>query len=155
MYLFLVIAILSVHTQVWKIMIAMIPLWTLSTHTQVLVDNFPSFNSNRCYCQIRFMFFKYPYKKFNYPINYPKCPKHFTKHCELHCEQCDIPICVIYISSKNHLTHDVIDIFNSLESWKNSDMLNINDLKCVLKLGNWKWIRNLKYAATELRANLT
>lgn len=26
--------------------------------------------------------------------NYPKCLTHTTKHCELYCEQCDIPVCL-------------------------------------------------------------
>lgn len=32
----------------------------------------------------------------------------------MHCEQCDIPICTLCIASKEHQTHNVDDIMNSL-----------------------------------------
>lgn len=35
----------------------------------------------------------------------PKCPKHSTKICELHCEECDIPICATCVSCGEHKQH--------------------------------------------------
>lgn len=55
----------------------------------------------------------------------PKCSKQSTKLCELHCEQCNIPKCNIYIcvSSGEHLGHEQVDTtFKSLETKK--DILN-------------------------------
>nr|XP_034305685.1 tripartite motif-containing protein 2-like [Crassostrea gigas] len=49
--------------------------------------------------------------------NYPKCLKHSTKQCELHCEQCDIPICTLCISGE-HLGHKPVDIVEHIESKK-------------------------------------
>ena len=46
----------------------------------------------------------------------PKCPDHPTKQCELHCKQCDVPICSQCVISKTRKDHDVIDI---LENSKN------------------------------------
>lgn len=43
-------------------------------------------------------------------LNYPKCRKHPTERCELHCEHCDIPICEQCISSTKHLGHIQVDI---------------------------------------------
>ncbi|XP_052707967.1 E3 ubiquitin-protein ligase TRIM71-like [Crassostrea angulata] len=57
-----------------------------------------------------------PLKQYLTTLNYPKCRKHPTKQCELHCEQCDIPICVQCISSKKHLGHIQVDILKTFES---------------------------------------
>ncbi|XP_052684425.1 tripartite motif-containing protein 3-like [Crassostrea angulata] len=58
-----------------------------------------------------------PFKKRGSTPNYPKCPKHSTKQCELHCEQCDIPICALCISGE-HLGHKPVDIVLHIESKK-------------------------------------
>nr|XP_022304480.1 uncharacterized protein LOC111111667 [Crassostrea virginica] len=59
-----------------------------------------------------------PLEQFLSTLNYPKCPTHPTKQCELHCEQCDIPICSSCISSGKHIGHKAVDIFEDLESKK-------------------------------------
>nr|XP_034327262.1 uncharacterized protein LOC105346779 [Crassostrea gigas] len=56
-----------------------------------------------------------PLKQYLTTLNYPKCRKHPTRQCELHCEQCDIPICAQCISSGKHSGHKKIDIFQSFE----------------------------------------
>uniref|UniRef100_A0A8W8MYV0 B box-type domain-containing protein n=2 Tax=Magallana gigas TaxID=29159 RepID=A0A8W8MYV0_MAGGI len=58
-----------------------------------------------------------PFKKRGSTPNYPMCPKHSTKECELHCEQCDIPICALCISGE-HLGHKPVDIVKHIESKK-------------------------------------
>nr|XP_034329487.1 E3 ubiquitin-protein ligase TRIM71 [Crassostrea gigas] len=55
-------------------------------------------------------------KQYLTTLNYPKCRKHPTKQCELHCEQCDIPICVECVSSGKHSGHKQVDIFQSFEN---------------------------------------
>nr|XP_022304514.1 uncharacterized protein LOC111111688 [Crassostrea virginica] len=57
-----------------------------------------------------------PLEQFLSTLNYPKCPTHPTKQCELHCEQCDIPICTSCISSGKHIGHRAVDIFEDFES---------------------------------------
>lgn len=47
-----------------------------------------------------------------------KCSKHATKVCEIHCEHCNILICSLCVSSKEHNTHDDIDILKSLTTKK-------------------------------------
>ena len=59
-----------------------------------------------------------PLQQFLSTLNYPKCPTHPTKQCELHCEQCDIPICTSCISSGKHIGHKAVDIFEDFESKK-------------------------------------
>ncbi|XP_052681783.1 E3 ubiquitin-protein ligase TRIM71-like [Crassostrea angulata] len=57
-----------------------------------------------------------PLKQYLTTLNNPKCMKHPTKLCELHCEQCNIPICAKCISSEKHSGHKIVDIFQSFES---------------------------------------
>nr|XP_022308212.1 uncharacterized protein LOC111114220 [Crassostrea virginica] len=59
-----------------------------------------------------------PLEQFLSTLNYPKCPTHPTKQCELHCEQCDIPICTSCISSGKHIGHKQLEIFADFESKK-------------------------------------
>ncbi|XP_052704019.1 E3 ubiquitin-protein ligase TRIM71-like [Crassostrea angulata] len=56
-----------------------------------------------------------PLKQYLTTLNYPKCRKHPNKQCELHCEQCDIPICAQCISGE-HLGHKPVDILKTFES---------------------------------------
>lgn len=50
--------------------------------------------------------------------NYPKCPTHSTKQCELYCEQCDILLCLQCVSSCEHLGHTTVDILQWFERKK-------------------------------------
>nr|XP_022309173.1 uncharacterized protein LOC111114921 [Crassostrea virginica]XP_022309174.1 uncharacterized protein LOC111114921 [Crassostrea virginica] len=59
-----------------------------------------------------------PLEQFLSTLNYPKCPTHPTKQCELQCEQCDIPICTSCISSGKHIGHKQVEIFADFESKK-------------------------------------
>nr|XP_034330761.1 tripartite motif-containing protein 72 [Crassostrea gigas] len=52
---------------------------------------------------------------FKYRRSFPKCEKHSTKICERYCEQCNIPICELCVSSKKHQPHDVEDIMIRLK----------------------------------------
>ena len=42
-------------------------------------------------------------------LRYPMCTIH-TEQCKLHCDECDISVCVKCMSSKDHKNHDVVDI---------------------------------------------
>ncbi|XP_078311628.1 uncharacterized protein LOC144618799 [Crassostrea virginica] len=59
-----------------------------------------------------------PIEQFLSTLSYPKCPNHPTKQCELHCKQCDIPICASCVSSKKHFGHEIVDIFEDFETKK-------------------------------------
>ncbi|XP_052705306.1 uncharacterized protein LOC128181082 [Crassostrea angulata] len=54
-------------------------------------------------------------KQYLSTLSYRKCRKHPTKQCELHCENCDIPICVQCISGE-HLGHKPVDISKIFEN---------------------------------------
>ncbi|XP_056005850.1 E3 ubiquitin-protein ligase TRIM71-like [Ostrea edulis] len=46
--------------------------------------------------------------------NYPKCPSHPDKQCELHCEKCDLPVCSTCALFGKHKGHDISDIQKKL-----------------------------------------
>ncbi|XP_056006639.1 E3 ubiquitin-protein ligase TRIM71-like [Ostrea edulis] len=48
--------------------------------------------------------------------NYPKCPKHADKHCEMYCEECDIPVCSTCVTSGKHKGHEISDILEKLSA---------------------------------------
>eukprot|EP00105_Crassostrea_gigas_P015997 XP_011433199.1 PREDICTED: uncharacterized protein LOC105332340 [Crassostrea gigas] len=48
----------------------------------------------------------------------PSCSKHSKKLCELHCKQCDIPICLQCISFGEHHGHELVEISKILENKK-------------------------------------
>ena len=58
-----------------------------------------------------------------------KCPKHSGKICELHCEQCNIPICALCVSSKAHNAHEVVDIFMILTKRKEAIKRDLQELE--------------------------
>lgn len=55
--------------------------------------------------------------------------KHPTKQRKLHCEQCDIPICVQCISSGKHLGHKEIDISKQFENKKQDLQRDLQELE--------------------------
>ncbi|XP_022309170.2 uncharacterized protein LOC111114919 [Crassostrea virginica] len=59
-----------------------------------------------------------PLEQFLSTLNYPKCPTHPTKQCDLQCEQCDIPICTSCISSGKHIGHKQLEMFADFENKK-------------------------------------
>ncbi|XP_052683484.1 uncharacterized protein LOC128163851 [Crassostrea angulata] len=59
----------------------------------------------------------------------PKCPTHTSKLCELHCEQCDVHICVLCVSSKTHNGHDVVEILDFFKGKKEVVKKDLQELK--------------------------
>nr|XP_011425261.2 tripartite motif-containing protein 45 [Crassostrea gigas] len=70
------------------------------------------------------------HRKSSPKISYPECQIHTTKLCELHCEQCDIPICVQCVSFTKHKAHDVVDglsYFNSKNKALQADLKELGN----------------------------
>ncbi|XP_061193238.1 uncharacterized protein LOC133201452 [Saccostrea echinata] len=55
-----------------------------------------------------------PYKAKGPDPNYPECPNHAPKLCELYCEECDTPVCSTCISSGKHQGHKISDVLQNL-----------------------------------------
>lgn len=68
-------------------------------------------------------------KQVSTTLNYPICKKHPNKQCELHCEQCDNPICT-QCNTGEHLGHKQVDISEIYE--RNKEVLQ-TDLQDLLK----------------------
>ena len=70
-------------------------------------------------------------------LSSPKCPDHSKKQRELHCKQCDSPICSLCVVSQKHKYHEVViimDYFKNkkvfcFEIYKNSRGLYFLNLK--------------------------
>lgn len=52
-----------------------------------------------------------------------KCQKHSFKQCKLHCEQCNIPLCVKCVSSGEHEQHKTVDVLIYFENKKKKSVL--------------------------------
>ncbi|XP_056007732.1 E3 ubiquitin-protein ligase TRIM71-like [Ostrea edulis] len=61
--------------------------------------------------------------------NHPKCPKHAEKHCELYCEECNIPVCTTCVSSGKHKGHDMSDILEKLSAKTESLQKDLEELE--------------------------
>ncbi|XP_052707973.1 uncharacterized protein LOC128183120 [Crassostrea angulata] len=59
----------------------------------------------------------------------PNCQTHSLKQCELHCEQCDIPICVLCVSSESHENHKKLDIISYFETKKHDLQTDLQELE--------------------------
>lgn len=62
----------------------------------------------------------------------PKCPKHSTKICELHCEECDIPICASCVSCGEHEQHKKIDILKCFTNKKRILQKDFKELEEII-----------------------
>lgn len=66
-----------------------------------------------------------PIRQRRYGPDHPSCLKHTKKQCELHCEQCDLPICAQCVSSDVHLGHkasDIMEIFYTKKEILKNDL---------------------------------
>nr|XP_034330766.1 E3 ubiquitin-protein ligase TRIM71-like [Crassostrea gigas] len=69
---------------------------------------------------------------FKYRGSFPKCLEHSTKTCDHYCEQCNIPICALCVSSRKHQNHGTSEILESLENKKQVLQKNLQDLEKLI-----------------------
>ncbi|XP_061168991.1 E3 ubiquitin-protein ligase TRIM45-like [Saccostrea echinata] len=60
---------------------------------------------------------------------FPRCTTHTDNSCELHCKECNIPVCSACIDSKKHKDHDVHLLKDILARKKAKIQKEINELK--------------------------
>eukprot|EP00105_Crassostrea_gigas_P045267 XP_019929415.1 PREDICTED: uncharacterized protein LOC105344735 [Crassostrea gigas] len=73
-----------------------------------------------------------PIRQRGHTFEYPYCLMHTKKQCELHCEQCDIPICTQCVSSNAHLGHKAIDIMTIFDTKKRILEKDLHELEISL-----------------------
>ncbi|XP_048776353.2 uncharacterized protein LOC125680684 [Ostrea edulis] len=73
-----------------------------------------------------------PYTERGYTPDYPKCQRHGVKHCELYCENCDIPVCPSCLSSSKHEGHKLSDILEKLDSKKQGIEKDLEELETII-----------------------
>ncbi|XP_055999117.1 uncharacterized protein LOC125653926 [Ostrea edulis] len=85
--------------------------------------------------------------------NYPKCPKHPDKHCELHCEECNIPVCITCVSSGKHKGHDMSDILEKLGAKTESLQKDLEELETRIYPRYEEMASNVQTEKAELETN--
>lgn len=82
---------------------------------------------------------------------YPTCTQHTTRHCELFCEQCKIPICVQCASSQDHRRHEFVDIMTIFER-KNKDLQeDLKELEKSIYPNHQKFASNIQIKKANLK----
>ncbi|XP_061177562.1 uncharacterized protein LOC133186325 [Saccostrea echinata] len=51
-----------------------------------------------------------PYKQKGTTPKYPRCQTHVGKLCELHCKECDLPVCLLCLASNFHKGHNLLNL---------------------------------------------
>ncbi|XP_062621763.1 uncharacterized protein LOC134283323 [Saccostrea cucullata] len=59
---------------------------------------------------------------------YPGCSSHDKERCEMYCKQCDIPVCLSCLASKQHLGHELSKILQVLGEKKDKITEERNEL---------------------------
>ncbi|XP_056007652.1 E3 ubiquitin-protein ligase Midline-1-like [Ostrea edulis] len=85
--------------------------------------------------------------------NYPKCPKHADKHCEIYCEKCDIPVCSTCVTSGKHKGHDMSDILEKLSAKTESLQKDLKELETRIYPRYEIMVSNVETEKAELERN--
>ena len=88
-----------------------------------------------------------PIKQTLSALLYPKCLKHSSKNCELYCEQCTFPICVLCASSKEHRGHGFKDLLECVERKREALQTDLQELESSILIEHKEFascIRNQK-----------
>nr|XP_034333703.1 uncharacterized protein LOC117680578 isoform X3 [Crassostrea gigas]XP_034333704.1 uncharacterized protein LOC117680578 isoform X3 [Crassostrea gigas] len=83
----------------------------------------------------------------------PKCSKHSTQLCDLHCEQCDIPICVECVSSYEHLGHKQVGILKILDTKRVALTKDLQELENSIYPKYQEIASNIPVQKTDLNKN--
>ena len=66
-------------------------------------------------------------------LTFPCCPYHSTIQCDVLCETCDIPICVLCAASNEHEEHILIDVLTNFESKKTLLRKDLEELEIEME----------------------
>ncbi|XP_062608446.1 uncharacterized protein LOC134270264 [Saccostrea cucullata] len=69
-----------------------------------------------------------PFKQRGTTPKYPKCPTHVGKLCELHCKECDLPVCLLCLSSNFHKGHNLLNLLEVNKSKQEAIEKDVDEL---------------------------
>ena len=81
-----------------------------------------------------------------------KCPSHSTKICELQCEDCDIPVCILCVSIGEHLGHEVVEILKSLKKKKDKIHSDLQELENSIYSNYQEAVLNIPIKRADLKS---
>lgn len=84
----------------------------------------------------------------------PKCPKHSFKPCILHCEKCDIPICLQCVSSGEHEQHKKVEFSTNAERKKKVMQNDLQELENIIHPKYEEILSNVTVQRSRLMKNL-
>ncbi|XP_062568174.1 E3 ubiquitin-protein ligase Trim36-like [Saccostrea cucullata] len=93
-------------------------------------------------CTLKYNFFPHPY-----------CSTHSEQRCEIHCEQCNLPLCSVCILSKVHSEHELSRIEEMYVASEKKINSEIEFLKVVVAPEVEKIVEKLKNDILELQKN--
>lgn len=82
-----------------------------------------------------------------------KCQIHSSRICSLHCEQCDIPICVQCAFSKEQQGHKFVDIMTKIETQKKILQRELQELEKCIYPKYQEMASNISVQKVELKFN--
>lgn len=91
-----------------------------------------------------------PFERRKFIPIFPTCSKHTPKQCDLHCEQCDIPICTRCVSSYDHLGHKADDITITFQRKKEILQQELEELEKSLLPKCQKIVSKIEYQITDI-----
>ena len=80
----------------------------------------------------------------------PKCPNHSTNQCTLHCE-CNIPICSLCASSREHKLHEKVDILEKNSNIRELIKQDLQELEKAIHPKYQEVASNIPVHKTEVR----
>ncbi|XP_065927012.1 E3 ubiquitin-protein ligase TRIM71-like isoform X3 [Magallana gigas] len=83
----------------------------------------------------------------------PKCSKHSTQLCDLHCEQCNIPICLECVSSGEHLGHKQVAILKILDTKREALNKDLQELENTIYPKYQEIVSNIPVQKADLNKN--
>eukprot|EP00105_Crassostrea_gigas_P016003 XP_011433205.1 PREDICTED: uncharacterized protein LOC105332344 [Crassostrea gigas] len=91
-----------------------------------------------------------PFKK---RVLIPKCLKHSTQLCDLHCKKCDIPICLECVSSDEHLGHKMVGILKIVENKRENLQRDLQELEFFFYPKYREMASNIQVQKADLNKN--
>ncbi|XP_056008687.1 E3 ubiquitin-protein ligase TRIM9-like [Ostrea edulis] len=85
--------------------------------------------------------------------NYPECPDHVDKHCEIYCEKCGVPVCSTCALFGKHKGHDVSDILEKLSAKTESLQKDLKELETRIYPRYEEMVSNVQTEKAELETN--